>query len=239
MKKIFLSLILLLAALPQNTEALLDIFTVYGKRNNQIKSIIYETLGTQNTKWVRVRSPITESDGLCTWSVYRKEQDENAENPELELYFSELHYSKHPSIRTIDQIFECEKKINEIEAGKKCTDNRGNMLTYRVRININLIDQNDRAVLYDIAHFVSEQKMKYVEKKSLFGPTIDEIISVEPEVIEKTPQVYQLIWVVDVGNGEFREYRFVVKGKVPTPEERNYMVHLIQKIEERIKNVQS
>jgi hypothetical protein len=237
--RIFLSLILILAALPQKTEALLDIFTVYGKRNNQIKSIICETLSNFKTKWIRVRSPITENDGFSTWSVYRKEQDENANNPELELYFSEFHYGKHPTIQTLNQIFETEKKLAKLEIGKKCTDNRGNMSIYRVHINFDLIDQNENNLLYDQAFFSSEQKMKYVDKKPLFGPATEEIISEEPEVIEKTPSTYQLIWVIDLGNREFREYRFVVSRKVPTPEERSYMIQIFQKIETRIRNVQS
>jgi hypothetical protein len=104
MKKIKISIFIALfmcMALP-NAEALLDIFIVYGKRNNAIEKIILEALNTPTKEWERIRVPIPEK--YESDSSYAPKGSDR-KDPSTAFFFSECYFAKHPTLHTLDDLY--------------------------------------------------------------------------------------------------------------------------------------
>lgn len=100
--KICLFITLLLFIATPKAEALLDIFTVYGKRNNTIEKIILEALNTPKKEWVRTRVPIPEKyESSSTYAP--KGLDKR--NPSTCVFFEELYLAKHPTLHTLNDLY--------------------------------------------------------------------------------------------------------------------------------------
>ena len=68
------------------------------------------------------------------------------------------------------------------------------------------------------------------------GSTKKHVFSEEPK---ENLKEYDLTWIVDLGNRNFRTYTFKSKDTIPTPEEKKYLIDLFEYMEAKIQNVQS
>jgi hypothetical protein len=115
--RLFILTFLCIASAIPKAEAILDIFTVYSTRNNTIKKIVLEALGTPTKKWERTSAPIPEEYGNS--SIYVPEGLDRR-NPSTYFYFDEINYAKHPTRHNLKDLY---IHITNEAIGKGCSFN--------------------------------------------------------------------------------------------------------------------
>jgi hypothetical protein len=79
---------------------------------------------------------------------------------------------------------------------------------------------------------------EHAKKGIELGEQEEEFVSQGDESVKDNPVEYRLIWIIDVGLGNFRRYIFLTRKKKPTDEEKNYLLELFKYMEAQIKHVQ-
>jgi len=216
-------------------EAFLDLFVVHGKRNNTINKIILESLNTDKTKWYRSQLPFTKD--YTTESIYLLEAERNTD-VKRSFSLAEFNYKNHPTLHSLKDIFAKEKDLGEkLKSHQPVTYRSGNGVIEKDRIlqDISIIFQNENSIGYEMGIFDVKQKGKVSVTENLFGEREEKEILSENE--ERKLRFCDIRWVVDIGNSNFRSYNFRIKDRLPTPEEKKYLLDLFQYMEAQIQNV--
>lgn len=185
-----LSLIFLLSiVVTPKAEALLDIFTVYGKRSNSINNIILEALITPDKEWVRSRVPIPEEiETACTYTP----KGIDKKDPSTAFYFSELNLKNHTTLHTLGDLYNNQFK-NDLHVTTTTLSKDSNSISFE---NYNM---SERTALKE----------------------------------------HNIEWIVDLGNGKFRRYKYHTKYENLKDHEKTFWLQLFHYMEEQIKNVSS
>lgn len=222
-------------------DALIDLFTIYNKRNRTIDEIIMNTLDTPENRWQRIRAPINED--YKSWCAYAPKGEVRGDE-KIQFRLHEFHYAKHPKIHTLNDIYVAEQELAETEQNSGITeksDVKGAVTRKRLFNKVLLVSKNENTICYEKVTLSSEQDgIKTEGQKDIFGKYKGgEISYTSPEKINEVPLAYLLYWTIDLGGGEFRRYSYWLEGKNPTQEEKTYLIQLFQYMENQIKNVPS
>lgn len=218
-------------AFPPKAEAIFDIFTVYGKRNNTINEIILEALSTPDNKWQRTRAPI--QDRPIAWASYGQLGDSSKS-----FEYQELHFTNHPKTRTLEDLRKEAEELPKKPCGESTSHFAdGTVSRARGFYTTQFFTNTPHSFCHEEVKWRAEQKVKYTSTTNIMGQTTEQYTELEPEVIQNPPLEYSLYMTVDLGQGEFRRYVFKLTKKIPSEEEKTYLTQLFQYMESQIAHV--
>lgn len=215
-------------------EAFLDMFVVYGKRNNQINEMILEALSTPRSSWKRVRVPVTEE--YESYSTYIPGSS-NEDDSKKQFFFTELRHAKHPSLHTLNDLFKNDNKsVEKINSEKpKIIHNSNKIIEVSAVSSANTISSEENSIAYEITTINRKRDGVVKYSTNFMGESNSEFTFNDPA--KEDLKEYNLIWTIDLGNRNFRNYMFRSKDTIPTPEEKKYLLDLFRYMEAQIANV--
>ncbi len=214
-------------------------FLPYAKHDDQIAAILTEALNSSGAKWRRVGKVVEDVPEVRT--SYSPESEPYG-NEKIAVTFSELHYAKHKTCRTLDDFYSnAENLAKEVNTPSKpyIRQNRqGETLSSTESCQLTIISRTENALCYESKRQITTKKFqKQATKPNFMGQVQEELIPCEGAADEVTPSGYYLYMIVDCGGGEFRRYIYSTEKMTPTEAERNYLLQLFEYMEAQIKNV--
>jgi hypothetical protein len=82
-----------------------------------------------------------------------------------------------------------------------------------IRIFKKLPNDAENTILYETLYYETSETGKLITKKTILGEQEEEFVSQGDESVKDNPVEYRLIWIIDVGLGNFRRYIFLTRKK--------------------------
>ena len=96
------------------------------------------------------------------------------------------------------------------------------------------VSKDKDSLCYEVLKTHSLQNGKAISKENIMGEKEEEHVFDEPEIHYDEPEKYYICWTKDLGAYEFRSYLYSIKGRVPTKEEKDYLIKLFQYMDDQI-----
>jgi len=217
-------------------DALFEIFTAFTKRTRTINELLLEALSTPNASWKRLGMPFV-GDYETSSTYIPSSVSPDHYNTWFE--FAEKNHSKHPSIRTLTAFFEEDKAASQKITTEKhrIYEDRSQCFESHYVKTANQMLSDENSITYEITGLMKKREGTVKTSTDFMGATNK--VRDFPETFSEKLVEYSLIWVVDLGNQNFRTYTYKSVETLPTAEEKKYLLDLFKYMEGKVQNVQS